>query len=193
MTEAPVPPTRARRTSPACLVPPLIAALLVGVLTYALVKPAPDTRLGSTLMNAPAPDFTLTALDERPVTLSDLRSKPVVLNFWASWCVPYRQEAPLLRALDDRNGPGDPVLLGLLFQDREAPARAFIQEFNLKYPTLRDPKLATAIDYGVAGVHETFFLDAQGVIRHVDRGGLNRERLNESLVKIGVPALQEQE
>ena len=184
--------TSPRRAGPARFLPPLLAASLLAVLAYALVKPAPDTRLGSTLMDAPAPDFTLTSLDERPFTLTELRGTPVVLNFWASWCVPCRQEAPLLRALDERNGPGDPALLGLLFQDRDAPARAFIQEFSLKYPTLRDPKLATAIDYGVAGVPETFFLDAQGVIRHVDRGGLTRERLNEGLVKIGVPALPEQ-
>ena len=181
-----------RRAGPARFIPPVLAAALLAVLAYALVKHAPDTRLGSTLMDAPAPDFTLTSLDEQPFTLTDLRGTPVVLNFWASWCVPCRQDAPLLRALDERDGPGDPALLGLLFQDRDAPARAFIREFSLKYPTLRDPKLATAIDYGVAGVPETFFLDAQGVIRHVDRGGLTRERLNEGLVKIGVPALPEE-
>ncbi|WP_229782318.1 TlpA family protein disulfide reductase [Deinococcus daejeonensis] len=125
-------------------------------------------------------------LHTTPSSRSRCSSLHAVLRFYR--CVPCRQEAPLLRELDSRTG-NDMVLLGILFQDTDKAARNFIQEFNLKYPTLRDPKLATAIDYGVAGVPETFFIDAQGIIRHVDKGGLTRERLNEGLKKVGVPEL----
>ncbi|GAA5504295.1 TlpA family protein disulfide reductase [Deinococcus xinjiangensis] len=176
------------RLSAARFLPPLLAALLVALLAYGLMRPSPDARLGSVLLDKPAPEFPLTSLDEETVSLASMKGKPVVVNFWASWCVPCRQEAPLLRELDSRTG-NDMVLLGILFQDTDKAARNFIQEFNLKYPTLRDPKLATAIDYGVAGVPETFFIDAQGIIRHVDKGGLTRERLNEGLKKVGVPEL----
>jgi len=177
------------RLSAARFLPPLLAALLVALLAYGLMRPSPDARLGSVLLDKPAPEFSLISLDEQTVTLASLKGQPVVVNFWASWCVHCRQEAPLLRELNDRPTRGNPVLLGILFQDRDKAARNFIQEFNLKYPTLRDPKLATAIDYGVAGVPETFFIDAQGIIRHVDKGGLTRERLNEGLKKVGVPEL----
>ncbi|WP_338014417.1 TlpA disulfide reductase family protein, partial [Deinococcus cavernae] len=84
------------------------------------------------------PEFSLISLDEQTVTLASLKGQPVVVNFWASWCVPCRQEAPLLRELNDRPTRGNPVLLGILFQDRDKAARAFIQEYRLKYPTLRD-------------------------------------------------------
>lgn len=170
-------------------IPPLLAALLVALLAYGLMRPSPDARLGSVLVDKPAPEFSLISLDEETVSLASMKGKPVVVNFWASWCVPCRQEAPLLRELNDRPTKGNSVLLGILFQDTDKAARTFIQEYRLKYPTLRDPKLATAIDYGVAGVPETFFIDAQGTIRHVDKGGLTRERLNEGLKKIGVPEM----
>lgn len=188
MTEANLNQPPRPRQSATRFVPPLLAASLVALLAYGLMKPSPDARLGSVLVDKPAPNFTLTSLDEQTITLTSLKGQPVVVNFWASWCVPCRQEAPLLRELDEQSGQ-KMRLLGILFQDTDKAARAFNQEFNLKYPTLRDPKLATAIDYGVAGVPETFFIDAQGVIRHVDKGGLTRERLNTGLKKIGVPGI----
>lgn len=170
--------------------PPIGAALLVAVLAYALLKPAPDTTTGGPLVGHPAPEFTLRSLDNQTVSLASLRGKPVLLNFWASWCVPCRQEAPLLRELSERPENSGLVILGILFQDQDKPARAFMQEYGLTYPTLRDPQLNTAIKYGISGVPETFFVDRGGMVRYVDRGALTRERLSLGLSKIGVTALR---
>ncbi|MBZ9715699.1 TlpA family protein disulfide reductase [Deinococcus multiflagellatus] len=173
------------------LLPPLIAASLVGVLGAALLSPSRNATTGGPLVGKPAPAFTLEGLDGTKVSLASLKGRPVVLNFWASWCSPCREEAPLFRDLSERQGPGQGLaVVGILFQEtQEQNARDFIREFALAYPSLRDLKSDTAINYGVAGIPETFFIDRQGTIQHADRGGLNRERLNIGLEKIGVTGL----
>ncbi|MFC4639581.1 TlpA family protein disulfide reductase [Deinococcus hohokamensis] len=173
------------------LLPPLLAAGLVAVLGTALLRPAHNATTGGPLTGKTAPDFKLQTLDGSALQLSALQGRPVVVNFWASWCGPCREEAPLLRELSTRQAGGQGLaVVGVLFQEpREDAARNFIQEYALAYPHLRDPNSRTAINYGVAGIPETFFIDARGVVQHVDRGGLDRERLNAGLNKIGVPGL----
>lgn len=192
-SSTPVSPALPLAPSPAWkrLLPPVVAAGLVAVLGTALLRPAHNATTGGPLIGRAAPDFKLQTLDGSSLHLAALKGRPVVLNFWASWCGPCREEAPLFRDLSTRQAGGQGLaVVGVLFQEpREAAARSFIQEYALAYPHLRDPHSRTAIDYGVAGIPETFFIDAQGVVQHVDRGGLNRERLNTGLGKIGVPGL----
>ncbi|WP_019011638.1 TlpA disulfide reductase family protein [Deinococcus aquatilis] len=181
------PPSRPRRW----WLPPLLALGITGMLAAALLNPARNATIGGPLVGREAPAFTLSTLDGTALALQTFQGRPVVLNFWASWCVPCRDEAPLFRELAARpSGKPGLVLLGILFQEpSDVAARNFIREYALAYPSVRDPNSKTAINYGVSGIPETFFIDAQGVIQFVDRGGLTRERLNAGLEKIGVPPL----
>ena len=173
------------------LLPPLIAASLVGVLGVALLSPSRGATTGGPLVGKAAPAFTLESLDGTRVSLASLKGRPVVLNFWASWCGPCREEAPLFRDLSERQGAGQGLaVVGILFQEtNEKSARDFIREYALAYPTLKDPGINTGVEYGVSGVPETVFIDRNGVVQHMDRGGLTRERLNVGLAKIGVEGL----
>ncbi|OOV13592.1 TlpA disulfide reductase family protein [Deinococcus sp. LM3] len=195
MTHTP-PPAQPSTPPPAApawrrFLPPLIAAALVAGLGAALLQPARNATTGGPLIGKPAPAFTLESLDGVPVSLEGLRGRPVVLNFWASWCGPCREEAPMFRELSARQGSGDGLaVVGILFQEtNEQSARDFIREYALAYPNLKDPRIDTGVEYGVSGIPETVFIDAEGVVQHMDRGGLTRERLNVGLEKIGVPAL----
>jgi len=165
--------------------------VLVTGLAVALLNPSRNATSGGPLVGRSAPEFTLESLDGVDVRLAALKGRPVVLNFWASWCTPCREEAPLFRELSERQTDGTGLaVIGILFQEtKEENAREFIREFALAYPNLRDPQSDTAINYGVAGIPETVFIDRQGVIQFMDRGGLTRERLNTGLKKIGVRGL----
>ncbi|MBA3264170.1 MAG: TlpA family protein disulfide reductase [Thermoleophilaceae bacterium] len=165
----------------------VVLGLFVALLTYGLLSKAPDTTIDSSLAEAkapPAPGFELDVLDEGmvgrrldrvrrasedgEVSLTELRGQPVVLNFWASWCPPCREEAPRLEA-GWRTARREGVLfLGLDMQDLPGDARDFIREFELSYPQVRDDGDDVARDWGVTGLPETFFISRRGrVVAHV--------------------------
>ncbi len=146
-----------------------IAALMVfgflGLLVWGMLNKEPITGLsGVTMVNRPAPDFTLTTLEGTRISLEDLRGKPVVINFWASWCPPCRIEAPLIertwRAYKNR----DLIFLGINIQDRKEDALNYIREFDITYPNGPDPTGEISIDYGVSGLPVTFFISRKGEV-----------------------------
>lgn len=112
-----------------------------------------------------APDFELPRLGaDGTLALSSLRGKAVVLNIWASWCTPCREEAPALqRAYEQWRGRGL-VVLGVDQQDVEGDALAFAKRHALTYPSVRDGQGDVAASYGATGVPETFFIDRRGRI-----------------------------
>jgi cytochrome c biogenesis protein CcmG/thiol:disulfide interchange protein DsbE len=115
----------------------------------------------------PAPDFTLQLYDGATFRLADQRGQVVVVNFWASWCIPCRQEAPVLERAWQRYRDRGVVLVGPNIWDSEQDARAFMRQFGVGYPNGPDPRGAAAIDYGVTGIPETFFIRPDGTIaRH---------------------------
>ena len=120
--------------------------------------------LPSVLEGKPAPGFSLTSLDGQPISLAEQRGKPVVVNFWATWCVPCSQEHPLLLEAAQRYQDRGVVFLGVLYGDTADKAVPFLKKHGSAYPNLLDPGQVTAIDYGVGGVPETFFIDKSGMI-----------------------------
>jgi cytochrome c biogenesis protein CcmG/thiol:disulfide interchange protein DsbE len=142
-------------------------------------------RVGSPLVGRMAPPFTLARVGGgEPVSLESLRGRPVVLNFWATWCIPCAEEHPLLRAAAQRLGP-DVQFIGIVYQDDETGARTFLAEHGGGYPSLLDTGGKTAIAYGVFGVPETYFIDGDGKIAAKFAGPLSREALLQNLRKAG--------
>ncbi len=111
----------------------------------------------------PAPAFTLTTFDSKEMSLESLRGKVVVINFWASWCPPCKDEAPVLERGWRKYQDEGVVVLGVDTWDDEGDARAFLEEHGITYPngTSEEP-LAT--EYGIMGLPETFVIDAEGVV-----------------------------
>ena len=120
--------------------------------------------LPSVMEGKPAPTFSLTSLDGQPISLTEQRGKPVVVNFWATWCVPCAQEHPLLQEAAQRYQPQGVVFLGVLYGDTADKAVPYLQKHGSVFPNLLDPGQVTAIDYGVGGVPETFFIDKTGLV-----------------------------
>lgn len=138
---------------------------LLGVVTVRVNRPASITLALARGETPAAPDFTLPRLDRGgELTLSALRGQVVVLNFWASWCVPCRDEAPALEATWQRYRGQGVVVLGVNVQDLTPKALAFIRETKATYPSVRDKNNAVYRAYGLTGVPETFFIDRKGRI-----------------------------
>ena len=131
--------------------------------------------LPSALEGKVAPGFSLNTLEGEAVSLSDFSGKPVVLNFWASWCRPCLQEHPVLLEAARRYQRRGVVFLGVSYGDEPRDAQAFLDQHGQAYPTLADPDQRTAIDYGVAGVPETFFVAPDGTVALKISGPVSEE------------------
>lgn len=112
-----------------------------------------------------APDFEFTTFDGETIRLADLKGKGVVLNFWASWCGPCRDEAALLESAWQREQNNNIVFLGLDYLDQEHSAKAYLAEFGVSYPNGPDLQSKAARRYGISGVPETFFIGPDGLIK----------------------------
>jgi cytochrome c biogenesis protein CcmG/thiol:disulfide interchange protein DsbE len=133
----------------------------------------------------------LPALSAHPapaLRLASFKEKPVVVNFWASWCDPCKHEAPLLEATWRRVQGQGIVFLGIDFQDSTGDGLSFLRTYGITYPNVVDPTGSTAINYGVTGVPETVFIDRRGVIVHKVIGELTDQTLERNLhVLLGRP------
>jgi cytochrome c biogenesis protein CcmG/thiol:disulfide interchange protein DsbE len=160
----------------------VLTAILVGILFVGLGKDPSEIR--SPLIGKPAPTFALREVGtQRTVDISQFRGKPLVINFWATWCGPCWEEHPILQA-NAMQHQQDVQFLGVVFQDKEETILGFLQQRGAAYPTLVDEKGKTAIAYGIGGVPETFFLDANGVIVAKYNGPMSEDIINENLRKV---------
>ncbi len=127
------------------------------------------------------PDFTLKSFDGRVVTISQLRGKVVVINFWASWCPPCRDEAPYLEQTWRKYKDQGVVFIGVDYADSEKPALAYIKEFDITY--FNGPDLGTRIaqEYHISGVPETYFVAKDGTVRGNNIGPLKAPQLDNKI------------
>ncbi|HXA17971.1 MAG TPA: redoxin domain-containing protein [Thermoanaerobaculia bacterium] len=158
----------------------VIVAVIVFVLFAGLGKD--PAIIDSPLIGKPAPPFALKAVGSgETIDLESLRGKPVILNFWATWCGPCYEEHPTLVA-NARNLP-NVQFVGVVFNDEENKIMRFLAERGTAYPTLLDANGKTAIAYGVGGVPETYFINPAGTIVAKYAGPLSTEELQTNLAK----------
>lgn len=123
-----------------------------------------------------ATDFTITLFSGERFNLAEQRGKPVLVNFWASWCPPCKEEAPVLerawKKYKDRV-----VFVGVDIWDENADALAFMDRYGITYPNGPDPSGAVAIEYGVTGLPESWFLDRDGTLVRRWVGGMNDRQI----------------
>lgn len=143
----------------------------------------PDGR-ESAGVGQPAATFTLPLLRGGDVSFESLRGKPVFVYFWASWCIPCREETPFIERAYAEWAPKGVQFLGINIQDAESDALAFLDEFRPDYTNARDETGRTYIEYGVYGVPEAFFIDSKGIVVERWVGGLSEEQLSESLGRL---------
>ncbi len=151
---------------------PVVLLALVGLLAYGLLTPPKDPPSVLT-PGKPAPTFALQDTAGKVHDLSAYRQagKPVVVNFWASWCVPCHQEATALAEAARQSG-SKVQFLGVLYNDKTGKDRDFVQKYGVPYPTVLDPNSGTAIRYGIAQIPDTFIVDAQGNIAYHHLGAV---------------------
>ncbi|MBX3084430.1 MAG: TlpA family protein disulfide reductase [Anaerolineae bacterium] len=181
---SPVTPPATTSDAPARLSPALVLFIilpLVGLIAAFIVasgrgssttitqqQPPPVTYIPYTLINNPAPDFTLNTLDGKTISLSDLRGKWVFLNFWATWCPPCVEEMPELQKLHDGGYDTDPSQIVVLAVDK-AEDKAQIEKFmtanNLSLPVAMDSDNVVSGKYVVVNLPITYIIDPQGMVR----------------------------
>lgn len=171
------PPAKNRRTG--LIVTFAVILALLGLLAWGLRK----VQAGP-VESGMAPDFTLTSFDGRAVTLSELRGQVVIINFWASWCPPCREEAAYLEQTWRKYEGKGVIFIGVDWVDTEKEALAYMDEFDLTY--FNGPDIGTRIAqaYNIQGVPETFYVAKNGELRGVHIGPLKSPELDQKIEEL---------
>jgi cytochrome c biogenesis protein CcmG/thiol:disulfide interchange protein DsbE len=160
----------------------VVAVLAIfGLLTFGLLsKGSSRVAVGDVAPASPLPQLE----GGGKGSLADYRGRWVLVNFWASWCIPCREEAPALEEFQRRHGDGNFTVLGIDSRDLGGDGRAFVERFGLSYPQLRDGDGATAHEYGTTGVPENYLVDPQGKVRLVVVGPVSEAQLEDEVAPL---------
>ena len=140
------------------------------LLACCLSLSVPGVAVAAATPGSAAPDFSLAARDGGKVRLADLKGQVVMINFWATWCGPCRQEMPLLAQLNTKYEPLGFTLLGVNVEPDSAAAVTWLKGMPVTFPILFDTDSTVAGSFGVEGMPSTVFVDRKGQVRHVHQG-----------------------
>lgn len=166
----------------------VVVGALAGIFIFGILRdPARRDDIPSALLDKETPTFTMPLFGRYRTEYGDTfdvaaaRGKPLVVNFWASWCLPCREEMPLLEA-SWREHRGEVLFVGVNTQERSTSgAQALMDEFGLSYPNGRDESNRINIDFGLFGLPETFFIRADGTLQYRHSGAVPQQIMDEQI------------
>ena len=153
-----------------------IGVIAIGFGLHMMKRAAVDHR--------PVPDFSLPQLDGQMLQLSSYRGRVVVLDFWATWCDPCREETPYLVQLQQKYGDRGLQIIGISMDDGPEPVRGFYQQFHMNYPVVMGTAKTGELYGGVLGLPITFFVDREGKIQSKKIGAQSAEALEREIKKL---------
>lgn len=164
------------------MIPPVPNTIIALPSAAPLATPTRVVRVGP-YVNYQAPDFTLNTIEGAATTLGDYRESVVLLNFWTSWCIPCKEEMPVIQAAYEKYHVRGLVVLGINMTDLDErkAIEQFILETGVTFPILLDESGSVSTDYRVISIPTSFFIDRSGIIRHFQLGALTEEQLEQYL------------
>ncbi|TET66561.1 MAG: TlpA family protein disulfide reductase [Dehalococcoidia bacterium] len=163
----------------------ILVTILASMLASGLVSAGCSSSTQGPEIGKLAPDFQLSNLDGQVVSLGDFRGKPVLLNFWASWCGPCRYEMPFLQEIYQAWSGKGLVVLTVNLQENPSRVKEFVEEFGLSFPVLLATSQEVPLAYNIRGIPATFFIDKNGIIQDIKIGAFSsRAEIEQRLIKI---------
>ena len=159
----------------------LVAAATTLVVVLVVRAPASGPRVAA---GEPSPPIVGTTIDGEAFDLAALRGRPVIVNFWASWCIPCRDEFPLFEAALQAHAADGLTIVGVLFEDQPDAAAAFMASFDAGWPSVPDPDGVLAASFRVVAPPQTFFIDGSGTIQSIQIGELTEADFERQYARI---------
>ena len=163
---------------------------VIAIIFILCLLPAACTRekggeaTGGIIIGSKAPDFSMISLSGQQISLKDLRGQGVLVNFWATWCYPCREEMDDLKAAYEKYKDQGIVILGIDMKEGEEMVRKFTDSYKITYPILIDTDGKVSDAYNVFGIPSSFFIDREGIIRDIILGEMNQDSINNKIEKL---------